>query len=310
MARSTSAAAAGCLWRALVVCFCFVVVPGRWWRPVDALWTPSKALEAAVLHRTKTNLTLDGVELCQANCQALDRLVNSTRPTDTRPYPWAVAQFPTRHEQFCKLGCELFFTEAPNNATCKKNCDWHYRYDSTEQYSNLAVEAALECHDGCDIAFAVCQSGYYCRDGSMLPCPIGTYREPVTKPLLHTPDALWNLSNPVLKSVTKCIGCPTGKYRGRIQGKSTADCSLCPRGKFSDKLGATYVTDCVRCPAGRFGEYEGVSSCTCIDKKSCLLTWTVTNVGSFDYFNFSKSARRNPYGVDFFRETAPFIGRW
>ena len=278
------------------------------WPLTCGLWSPEQALEhLQTAPNQRTNITLDGRELCQMNCEAADRLVNSTRPTDTRPYPWAIAPYPTKNKQFCKLGCELFFTEVPNNVSCKANCDWYYRFDSTEEYSNLAVTAKLECYDGCDIAYTVCQSGYYCVDGSMLPCPIGTYREAVTKPLLKNSSYTWNLQQPALKSVRACIGCPTGKFRGLLQGKSTEDCSKCPKGKYSDRLGATYVTDCIRCPAGKFGEYEGVSSCTCIDTKSCDLSVTIKNVGEYHYY---KSSKKYPYGVDYYRESVPYIGRW
>ena len=320
---------------------------------VGSIWTPPDAVELdAKLPHKPTPIHLDGLQLCQANCQSSDRLINSTRPTDTHPYPWAIAKFPTKHQQFCKMGCELFFSETPNNVTCKTNCDWYYRFQATEGYSNLAVEAKLECRDGCDIGYLVCQAGYFCKGGSMLPCPIGTYREPVTKAPYNAstlkPNYNWTSVTEAIKysklngTTNQCIGCPTGKYRGLIQGKSTSDCSLCPVGKYSDKLGATYITQCVRCPAGTFGEYEGVSRCTYIAPKSSDYLVQIKYVGTFHYYlqtrfsikiNATNAAGvpykhptpfidphtglpesaadpKNPYGVDYYRESIPYIGRW
>ena len=31
----------------------------------------------------------------------------------TKPHPWKVAQFPSKNDGFCKLGCQLFYVEVP-----------------------------------------------------------------------------------------------------------------------------------------------------------------------------------------------------
>lgn len=242
-----------------------------------------------------TDLSLDGVYLCQSNCESVDRLVGPTRPTDTRQYPWAIAPFPSKKKEFCKLGCQLFFSELPNNSSCKANCDWFYRFDATEHYSNLAVEAKLECYDGCDIAYKVCQAGYYCSSGSMLPCPAGTFRTAVT----GMPNS--TLVNETLATVHQCVGCPYGTYRPSIQGKASTDCTKCPIGKYLNATGSVAETQCQRCPAGMFGQEEGMRTCLCIDKESCDLSITIPQVGTNDYFKD---------GMDYYRETIPYIGRW
>jgi hypothetical protein len=100
----------------------------------------------------------DGVILCQSNCNtttAYDghtgRLVGPTQSTETRPYPFSIAPFPSKSKKFCQLGCQLFFEEFPWTVTCKQNCQYYYRYQSTAGYSNIADLAKLECFDGCDI---------------------------------------------------------------------------------------------------------------------------------------------------------------
>ena len=148
--------------------------------------------------------------------------VGPTHPPNTRPHPWTIAPFPSTFDGFCKLGCQLFFAEQPTRATCKKSCDYSYRYKTTVQYSDMievkwriiterkresysritatatiiftyllllplhflhflpyfcscyfAKVGIYECFDGCDIALLTCQTGYYCTDGGMLPCPAG-----------------------------------------------------------------------------------------------------------------------------------------
>lgn len=81
--------------------------------------------------------------------------------------------------------------QVPKNTTCKRLCDYFYRYEITTGYSDIAEEAKLECQNGncfdvanpfaihkynisylgCDIALQVCEPGYYCSVGEMLPCP-------------------------------------------------------------------------------------------------------------------------------------------
>ncbi len=105
------------------------------------------------------------LEICQANCISADRLVGPTKMRQTRDYPYDVAAFPSSSSAFCKLGCQMFFSEVPNNFTCKNSCEYAYRYQITTGYSDVANEAILECKDGCDIALLVCQQGFYCTSG-------------------------------------------------------------------------------------------------------------------------------------------------
>ena len=107
-----------------------------------------------------------GVDGCQVNCEAFDRLQGPTRMLQTRPHPWSVANYPTRQPGFCKLGCQYFFSEFPELAKCKAECKSIYRYRVSAGYSDAAEEAILNCEDGCDIAIQVCQSGFFCKNGT------------------------------------------------------------------------------------------------------------------------------------------------
>jgi len=156
---------------------------------------------------------------------------------ETKPHPWKLANFPTKQDGFCKLGCQFFFAERPNNVTCKNSCDYQYRTKTSVGYSDIIEEARLECRDGCDIALQVCQAGYSCGSGSMVACPPGTYRE-----------GIQNVSILALDTVTECLLCPTGRYRSIDKGKEPLSCSACPIGKYADKLGGITVSDCLRCP--------------------------------------------------------------
>ena len=93
------------------------------------------------------------IERCFENCGSPDRLVGPTRPANTRPHPWKVSAFPTRHQQFCQMGCQAFFTFNPQNTTCKATCDHTYRYQVTVGYNDQAEEARLECHNGCKLHY-------------------------------------------------------------------------------------------------------------------------------------------------------------
>lgn len=124
--------------------------------------------------------TEGSLETCQANCVDAERLVGPTKMQYTRQHPWKMAEFPTKYTAFCNMGCQMFFSEVPNNITCKRSCDFAYRYQVTAGYSDVAEEAILECRDGCDIGLLVCQSGFFCAKGNMIECPPGTYREDVT----------------------------------------------------------------------------------------------------------------------------------
>ena len=225
------------------------------------------------------------VDLCQSNCVSADRLTGPTKMQQTKQHPWAMAAFPTKQKGFCQLGCQLFYTEVPKNTTCKRLCNYFYRYKITVGYNDLAEEAKLECQDGCEIALQVCQAGYYCDEGIMLPCPAGTYREPVT-----------DVSILALEKATSCTKCPYGRYRSTNKGKSADECTKCPIGTYANVEGSVKESDCQRCPAGTNAEEEGQRLCKCITPGSC---------GSIidDNVVFSN-------GVDYYRESIPFIGRW
>jgi len=225
------------------------------------------------------------LSVCQANCVSSDRLTGSTRMPDTLTHPWKVASFPASNGGFCKLGCQIFYTEVPKNTTCKRLCGYFYRYKITDNYNDLAEEAKLECQNGCDIALQICQAGYYCNTGIMLPCQPGTYREAVT-----------DVSIVALKEAATCTPCPYGRYRSTQKGKSPDDCTKCPIGTYANVTGSITESDCQRCPAGQNAEEPGMRLCKCITEGSCDLT---VNGDTF-YKN----------GVDYYRETVPFIGRW
>lgn len=234
------------------------------------------------------------VSICNTNCGSSDRLTGPFRMTDTLPHPWSQVVFPTDKFGFCQMGCQFFFSEFPVNTTCKRLCDFVYRYQTTVQYSDLAETAVSECRDGCDIALQVCQPGFYCIGGVMIPCPPGRYRKTI-------PD----LSITSLNAATVCAECPPGRYRPAGKGKKELDCSPCPIGKYAAVKGSVLVSDCVRCPAGKTAEQEGMDACKCITADSCDLVQQEKDsngvlVDVHYYLN----------GVDFSRETTPFIGRW
>jgi hypothetical protein len=228
------------------------------------------------------------LDLCQSNCASSDRLIGPTKMLETRPHPWKIAEFPTKQQGFCALGCQLFYNEVPKNSTCKRLCNYFYRYKITVGYNDLAEEAKLECQDGCSIALQVCQAGYYCNTGNMLPCPPGTYREAVT-----------DVSILALEKAAQCTKCPYGRYRSANKGKSADECSKCPKGTYADVTGSVVVSDCKRCPAGMTAEEEGMRNCICITEGSC-------NEGLSVIDNIEVYSN----GVDYYRESIPFIGRW
>lgn len=230
-------------------------------------------------------LSTSQVTLCRSNCAAADRLTGPTRMPDTLDHPWHTARFPSTNSGFCQLGCTIFYNEVPRNTTCKKLCGYFYRYKVTAGYSDLITEAKLECQDGCDIGLQICQAGYYCNNGQMLPCPAGTYREAVT-----------NVSIVALEQAKECTKCPFGRYRSTIRGKSADDCNLCPVGYYINARGSTSINDCVRTPAGQVAQNMGMRLPTCITPDSCNVT-----INDITYFS---------NGVDYYRETVPYIGRW
>ena len=240
-----------------------------------------------ILGRSTLNTTLDGVDLCKFNCNSTLRLVGPTQPQHTRPHPWIKAPPKAKSPEFCRLGCQLFFTELPWTVECKNNCAWFYRFSGTDEYSDLAVKAQLECSDGCEIGYKVCQKGFYCSMERLIPCSAGHFR-----------GAYGNETSSI------CKKCPYGTYRATTLGTNENDCTKCPIGKYLDALGSTMATDCKRCPAGKWSDVEGMRYCTCIDAASCdmpITTLTSNGPVTTHYFNDS---------IDFYRETVPYIGRW
>mgnify|MGYP003706710963 CR=1 FL=1 len=229
------------------------------------------------------------VNLCQDNCGTADRLTGPFRNKAILPHPWAETTFPTNKVGFCKMGCQFFFSEFPVNTTCKRLCDFTYRYQVTVQYSDIAEQAINECRDGCDIALQICQPGFYCISGQMIPCEPGRFRE-----------AIKDISIDSLNAATECKECPPGRYRPQTKGKKPLDCSGCPIGKYAAVTGSVLVSDCQRCPAGKTAEEEGMDACKCITKTSCDYKLEQHGV-DINYF---------ANGVDFNRETQPYIGRW
>ncbi len=100
-------------------------------------------------------------------------------------------------------------------------------------------------------------------------------------------------------AVTTCIDCPVGRYRPRDLGVTADDCSLCPVGTYSNVTGATSISGCTRCPAGMVAEEPGMALCKCITPHSCALTLS-NNGETATYFS---------NGVDYYRESVPFVGR-
>lgn len=245
------------------------------------------------------------VELCQGNCVAgTKRLVGPTQPTKTRPHPWKTAPFPTHFRGFCDLGCQFFFSENPQIINCSRACNYQYRYHVTVGYSDLAEVAINECVDGCGIALLVCQAGYYCTGGVMLPCPAGRFRGPNMTDVRNV-TIEGNATVPkrtVIETkdlVTTCIDCPVGRYRSRALGVTPDDCALCPIGTYLNRTGSVTLLDCVRCPAGMTAEEPGMALCKCITPDSCDLRTT--------FFGGSQEFYSN--GVDFYRESVPYVGR-
>lgn len=238
------------------------------------------------------SVVLSQLSLCQDNCVSPDRLVGPTKMPNTRPHPFKIAQFPSVQSQFCQLGCQMFFSQYPTQVGCREACDFQYRYRLTNGYSDVATEALLECRDGCDIALQVCQTGFYCTEGAMLPCPPGTYR-----------TGLPGVSIIDLKNAFVCTNCPPGRYRSRAKGTDIVSCSKCPIGKYTSVTGSVLVSDCLRCAAGKFAEEEGMAECKCISDDSCGLEYSSLSVLDANYTNFYAN------GIDFGRETVPYRGR-
>lgn len=230
---------------------------------------------------------------CQNNCVSPDRIVGPTKMPDTLPHPFKIARFPSTQAQFCQLGCQMFYAEFPTQDSCRAACDFQYRYKLTNDYSDIAKEALLECRDGCDIALQVCQTGYYCTSGEMLPCPPGKYRTPV--PGVSILD---------LSTAFSCINCPPGRYRRLDKGTDIESCSKCPIGKYVTITGSKDVSDCLRCPAGKFAEQEGMAICKCISDESCDFPYS--SLSTTDDVNKTHFYAND---IDFDRETVPYRGK-
>lgn len=203
------------------------------------------------------------IDTCNLDCtrdpnERPNRLHTDQRPA-TRPYPYYLAPAPTPHKEFCQLGCTYFYStpaKGMTNITCKSKCDEVYNFPSSiVQYADLIEVARWECRDGCDLALALCQPGYYCRDGAMRLCPPGQWRD-------------LNYSH-----IEQCFNCEKGRYRPVPGGVSMASCIKCPAGYFLNATGATEATQCKRCPDGTFAPEPGMDLCKCITPRSCLPEW-------------------------------------
>ena len=243
------------------------------------------------------------VELCQQNCVDSDRLFGPTRMPDTRTHPWKQTVFPTPLGGFCKMGCQLFFAEYPRNTTCHRMCDYYYRSTETVGYSDIVESSKLECKNGCDIALEVCQPGYYCTKGEMMPCAPGKYRE-----------AVKGVSIVELERTKTCTLCPPGRYRKTNRGKAPTDCTACPIGKFANIPGSVLVSDCKRCPAGKNAEEVGMAECKCMtgagNAQSCDMPNKASRDSTSSTVHYYLPDPVTKQSIDFYRETVPFIGRW
>lgn len=192
---------------------------------------------------------------CEEECEKPLRVAGPTPPNGTRPHPYAIAQFPTPHKQYCKVGCSFFFQTTKRLQLCREMCDLTYEYKVTVGYSDALEVARFECRDGCAIGIHYCQQGYFCIDGGMNPCPAGTYRTDSTD------------------FVQECTLCPAGRYAERDRGTSLDHCSKCPKNTYLNVTGSVSKADCVRCPPGTFAKSEGTPVCECITADSCTEEW-------------------------------------
>lgn len=145
-------------------------------------------------------------------------------------------------------------------------------------------------------------------------------------------------ASPLLQSVLTCSACPYGTYRVSTAGLDVSSCTKCPVGTYANQTGrltilfpsrailllhllfssyffvflliliinmmtgSTAESDCLRCPAGTTTAEEGSRVCICITPNSCDLPLPIEQGEAVeDYFLD---------GVDYFRETVPFVGRW
>lgn len=235
------------------------------------------------------SLVLATEDQCHADCRSSDRPVGPTRPWASRPHPYHVVDSRNANDYdfpaFCVLGCTFFFREDKKSTDshsdrssvdrCLDSCDDQFNFNSSiPPYNDLIEMARLECIDGCNMALARCQPGYYCLQvgGEMIPCPAGTYR-----------DVSYD-------AVTECIPCPPNYYREDIKGRSLSACSPCPSGTSAIDAGSTSIKDCARCPAGTFS--TEASFCQCITPQAC-----------------ADEPLASPADAEK-KDTVPYIGRW
>lgn len=101
------------------------------------------------------------VDQCQLDCAAesttsdsisgtatmwdTQRLVGPTEPATelNATYPHAKAPFPLPFHIFCQLGCSYFFTDSPQNTTCKGRCDNFYARNVSVGISDYAEKVRL-----------------------------------------------------------------------------------------------------------------------------------------------------------------------
>lgn len=124
----------------------------------------------------------------------------------------------------------------------------------------------------------------------MIACLPGTYRTEVASAAIKD-----------LYAASACVLCPPGRYRSLDKGTSIDSCTKCPIGKYANVTGSVLVSDCLRCPAGKNAEEEGMQLCKCITADSCDMPYSGDSMGTTTHY-FEN-------GVDFFRESVPFIGR-
>eukprot|EP00586_Coscinodiscus_wailesii_P018957 CAMPEP_0172517426 /NCGR_PEP_ID=MMETSP1066-20121228/284928_1 /TAXON_ID=671091 /ORGANISM="Coscinodiscus wailesii, Strain CCMP2513" /LENGTH=402 /DNA_ID=CAMNT_0013299421 /DNA_START=286 /DNA_END=1491 /DNA_ORIENTATION=+ len=158
-----------------------------------------------------------------------DYITSTVLDTALNPNPFA---------PFCELGCTTFFSTTDHPITirsCFDVCDATFRYETTVGYNDVMELSRLECRDGCEMALARCQPGYYCSRTEMTVCPPGTYR-----------DVSY-------EAVSSCVPCPPGRFREDVKGRSLeGGCTKCPVGTYAAGEGSTSVRDCLRCPAGTY----------------------------------------------------------
>ena len=126
----------------------------------------------------------------------------------------------------------------------------------------------------------------------MIPCPPGKYRTSV--PGVSIND---------LKTGSKCVNCPPGRYRSRDKGVDIESCTKCPIGKYAGVTASVLVSDCQRCPAGKFAENAGMEICKCITGDSCDLEYSAISLPTENKTYYFAN------GIDFSRETVPYVGR-